>query len=191
MPRVCVQGASIYCVYRGTSTLYVDRGHKTDAPGEGEDTRFVRGGMDEGFIADLAAYVGSGMGAVIMTNGLGGEDLCPEIRRSIAHVYDWPDYAQETRTVVEIDPITHNAYVGEYQRPADPSRSMRVSQTDDRLFVEITNLGTFELHAEAETQFFIAEYGATVQFLPHEDERVDELERWGGPFGRDRWRRVA
>ena len=32
MPRVRVQGPSIYCVHRGTGTLYADRSHKTDAP---------------------------------------------------------------------------------------------------------------------------------------------------------------
>jgi len=60
--------------------------------GSGEAVRFGHNGVDFGFEAMMVAYEKTGQGAVIMTNGVGGQALCSEILRGIANVYQWPGY---------------------------------------------------------------------------------------------------
>ena len=60
--------------------------------GSGEAVRFGHNGVDFGFEALMVAYEKTGQGAVIMTNGVGGQALCSEIIRGIARVYHWPGY---------------------------------------------------------------------------------------------------
>ena len=152
---------------------------------------FGHGGGNDGFIADLAMYVDGSAGAAIMTNGLGGMDLIPEIRRAIAAVHDWPHRGAEERDVATVDPATYADYIGEYRPGGDGEDAMRVHRRDDALFVEHTDLGTFELHPEADDTFFIAEYGSRLIFHRDGSGAVRELERNGHPFGGSRWPRVG
>ena len=152
---------------------------------------FGHGGGNDGFIADLAMYVDGSAGAAIMTNGLGGMDLIPEIRRAIAGAYDWPTRQAEERAVATVDPATYDDYVGEYRPERDSADAMRVYRREDALFVDHTDLGTSELHPEEEATFFIAEYGSRMIFHRDAAGAVHELERTGGPFGGARWPRVG
>ena len=151
---------------------------------------FGHGGGNDGLIADLAMYVDGSAGAAIMTNGLGGMDLIPEIRRAIAAVYDWPTRQAEERAVATVDPATYDDYVGAYRPERDSADAMRVYRREDALFVDHADLGTFELQPEAEAAFFIAEYGSRLIFRRDAAGAVHELERSGHPFGGGRWPRV-
>jgi CubicO group peptidase (beta-lactamase class C family) len=51
-------------------------------------TTFSHGGSNEGYRCMLFAYVGTGQGAVVMTNGDGGDGLFNEVMRAIAREYD-------------------------------------------------------------------------------------------------------
>ena len=62
----------------------------------------------------LFAYVATGQGAVVMTNGDGGDRLFNEVMRAIAREYDWPDYRPTRKTMARIDPAIYQAYVGQY-----------------------------------------------------------------------------
>lgn len=161
---------------------------------------FGHGGGNEGFLSDLFMYVDGSGGAAIMTNGYGGEDLIPEVRRAIATVYDWPDRQPEEREVAAVDPAFYAQCVGTYRPEDGATREMRVFRQADALYVETTNLGTFELHpAElhpasepgTETAFFVAEYGSRFVFHRREGEVAHELERSGWPFANERWPRVG
>jgi len=60
--------------------------------GAGDAARFGHNGVDFGFEALMVAYEKTGQGAVIMTNGVGGQALCSEIIRGVARVYHWSGY---------------------------------------------------------------------------------------------------
>jgi CubicO group peptidase (beta-lactamase class C family) len=49
-------------------------------------------GASQGFVATFFAYKERGQGAVVMTNAGAGDELCGEILRAVAQVYDWPDF---------------------------------------------------------------------------------------------------
>jgi Beta-lactamase len=72
---------------------------------------FEHGGANEGYRCDLMAY-NTGDGAVIMTNGDNGGDLMPELRRTIAHEYGWPDFQPIMHTVINVDPHRSELLVG-------------------------------------------------------------------------------
>jgi CubicO group peptidase (beta-lactamase class C family) len=68
---------------------------------------FTHGGANEGFRSSLIAY-NAGDGVVIMTNASNGGALAAEIRQTIAHEYDWPDFQprqgiQDPRTEVALE----------------------------------------------------------------------------------------
>jgi hypothetical protein len=60
--------------------------------GSGQTATFSHGGSNVGFKCMMFAYVHTGQGAVIMTNGDQGGVLATEILRSISREYGWPDY---------------------------------------------------------------------------------------------------
>lgn len=75
---------------------------------------FNHGGANEGYRCLLVAYQ-AGDGAVIMTNSDGGYPLIEEILRTLAHEYQWPDYAPPERTITATDPRSFAPYVGAYR----------------------------------------------------------------------------
>src|SRR5688572_3347552 len=82
--------------------------------GGAQVTTFSHGGSNEGYRCMLFAYVATGQGAVVMTNGDGGDGLFNEVMRAIAHEYDWPDYRPTEKTVAQIDRVIYQMYVGRY-----------------------------------------------------------------------------
>lgn len=55
--------------------------------------RFGHGGANKGFMSKLVAYIHTGQGAVVMTNGNdGGYYLAEEVIRAIAKEYDWINF---------------------------------------------------------------------------------------------------
>jgi CubicO group peptidase (beta-lactamase class C family) len=64
--------------------------------GSGRAARFGHGGSNEGFRCEMVAYVETGQGAVVMTNGDRGARLGQEILRAIAREYGWADYPGPT-----------------------------------------------------------------------------------------------
>ena len=75
---------------------------------------FSHPGRNEGFLCILFAYLETGQGAVVMTNGDGGNGLFNEILRATAHEYGWPDYRPREKTAVPANPSVYGSYVGEY-----------------------------------------------------------------------------
>ena len=72
--------------------------------GEGRTLSFSHGGANRGFMCHFIAFAESGDGAAIMTNGDRGQALIQEILRAIAAEYDWPEFRQEKKTAVTLDP---------------------------------------------------------------------------------------
>jgi CubicO group peptidase (beta-lactamase class C family) len=67
-----------------------------------ENPYFTHAGINEGFESLFVAYQKSGDGAVVMTNARGGLLLAYEVVRSIASVYDWPDFHPIARATVRV-----------------------------------------------------------------------------------------
>jgi CubicO group peptidase (beta-lactamase class C family) len=65
--------------------------------------RFRHSGDNPGYKAVMIIFPAMGQGAVIMTNGDGGERLANEILLAIAAAYGWPEFAPKTKVRVAVD----------------------------------------------------------------------------------------
>jgi CubicO group peptidase (beta-lactamase class C family) len=74
---------------------------------------FTHGGANEGYRCALLAYE-DGEGAVVMTNGDAGDKLLGDVMRTIAHVYQWPDFAPSVRKIADVKPAALDRLVGVY-----------------------------------------------------------------------------
>ena len=135
---------------------------------------FSHPGKNEGFLCMLFAYAETGQGAVVMTNGDGGNSLFNEILRAVAHEYGWPDYQQREKAVVATDAADYGAYVGEYE-----IGGMRVtlSKTEDELFVEAPPVWPqrLKLYAAGRDQFFLVDEDVDLAFVRDSRGRVTEM----------------
>jgi CubicO group peptidase (beta-lactamase class C family) len=59
--------------------------------GEGNRLRFMHGGRDEGFDAEMTAYAETGQGAVVMINANNNSGCVRRVIEAVAHEYHWPD----------------------------------------------------------------------------------------------------
>jgi CubicO group peptidase (beta-lactamase class C family) len=77
---------------------------------------FEHNGGNAGYAAYVMAY-DSGDGVAVMINKSGNDAsrLTDDIVRTIAYVYDWPDFAPAQRTLTTIAPADFDRYVGAYQ----------------------------------------------------------------------------
>jgi hypothetical protein len=53
---------------------------------------FGHGGHNRGYQSSMLAYLDSGEGVVVMTNGDGGDELAESLIRAVAAEYGWPPY---------------------------------------------------------------------------------------------------
>ena len=135
--------------------------------GAGDSAMFLHGGRDEGFVADLRAFVHRGQGVVIMTNGVNGR-LLAELARSVALAYGWPIPARPARTIARLDGASLGALAGTYVLALgrDTTR-LRVTREGGRLFLQQSG-GTGirgELLPEGGLSFFDADDGTGFRFV--------------------------
>lgn len=94
------------------------------------DIQFSYMGSNAGYKTCLVAYRDRGQGAVIMTNGDNGADLCMEILRSVAKVYGWQKFKPEERNLVDVPVKILESYVGSYkQAERNETYSIALSNT--------------------------------------------------------------
>jgi CubicO group peptidase (beta-lactamase class C family) len=75
---------------------------------------FTHGGSNAGYRCLLVAYE-DGEGAIVMTNSDSGGQLGDEVMRTLAHIYQWPDFAPASRTVAAIKPEALDRFIGAYE----------------------------------------------------------------------------
>ena len=75
---------------------------------------FTHNGGNSGYRCLLVAYE-DGEGAIVMTNSDGGGQLMGEVMRTIAHIYQWPDFAPATRALASVRPELLDRYIGGYE----------------------------------------------------------------------------
>jgi len=112
---------------------------------------FWHGGGNAGYQSIAIAYEGTGDGAVVMTNGMGGYDLANDVIRTISREYKWPDWQPRTVHVVRVDPTILRKYVGTYQ--VDPKFSFSVTLRDGALFIQGSNQQAMELWPMSDRRF--------------------------------------
>ena len=120
--------------------------------GKGDSLRFSHGGANEGYRAFFVLYPKSGDGIAVMTNSDAGGALYMEVVRAVAHVYGWPDFEPETRTVVKVAPDVLQQYVGEYELA--PDAVLAVTLDGGRLYATYPGESRLPLLAESDTAFF-------------------------------------
>ena len=143
--------------------------------GDGKSAVFSHGGANDGFRTMLFAYTNTGRGAVVMTNGDGGDALLSEILRAIAREYDWPDYRPTEKTVVPLDPETAGQYVGRYD---DEGTRITITRQGEQLFLQTPPMGPtpLKLYPSGERSFFILEGDIDVTFARDAEGRVTSLD---------------
>jgi CubicO group peptidase (beta-lactamase class C family) len=133
--------------------------------GSGEHPYFTHGGANEGFRCNLVAY-DVGDGAVIMTNSDSGGQLAEEILRTIAHEYQWPNFAPREHKEITVSSDILAKYVGVYAMAAGVT--MTITLVDSQLISQMSRQGKVPLFAESERRFFPKVVDAEIEF-PEDD----------------------
>ncbi len=144
--------------------------------GKGRSARFGHGGSNAGFQCGMVAYVDTGQGAVVMTNGDRGGMLAGEILRAIALEYDWPEYPGGTeRTIARIDPAVYQAYVGAYEMA--PGSVIEIRAAGGKMTAKFPMPGTptVELLPESATTFFDPVLTVDIVFVAGPDGATSHL----------------
>jgi CubicO group peptidase (beta-lactamase class C family) len=142
--------------------------------GKDKVTSFSHPGQNEGFTCIAVAYLDTGQGAVVMTNGDRGSGLFNEVLRAIAREYGWPDYRPMEKTVTDLNPAVYQSYVGEY----DVNGIRTIVSTDrQHLFVTASPLGPrpVQLYPSAEDRFFLLDQDLDLTFVKDQEGRVIEM----------------
>lgn len=100
---------------------------------EGQIVSFQHSGVNKGFRANMLMLPHTGQGIIVMTNGENGDAIIDEITRTVASVYNWPQYQPVSKTIDRESPKEYDSYVGEFTLNIDNNLKfdMAVTQTDE------------------------------------------------------------
>jgi CubicO group peptidase (beta-lactamase class C family) len=112
---------------------------------------FGHGGSNLGYRCVLVAYT-EGRGVAIMTNGDNGEALYNEVLRTVAYIYQWPDFAPVERTLASLEPALVDRYVGAYL--LNDGSYLVIRKGADRLLAQVPGALVNEIFASSESEFF-------------------------------------
>ncbi|HKY03463.1 MAG TPA: serine hydrolase domain-containing protein [Blastocatellia bacterium] len=143
---------------------------------EGKDATatFSHGGSNVGFKCILTAYMDSGQGFVIMTNGDNGPQLAGEIIRSAAREYGWSDRAPVVRELATVDPKSYEAIVGKYDL-SGVKATVVIENGKPFILVPDVGIAKAELLPQSDTKYFILENNITFTFIKDEKGVVTEI----------------
>lgn len=150
--------------------------------GNDDSARFSFGGSNVGYKSRMLAYMNSGRGVVVMTNGENGAELTTEILRSVAAEYGWPDFHPREKVVVKVDPAIYDSYVGEYE--IAPGFILFVTREADKLFSRalpiptppsMTDQPKSEMFPESDTTFFVKDADAQFTFVRNDKGQVIQV----------------
>jgi CubicO group peptidase (beta-lactamase class C family) len=126
---------------------------------------FGHSGGNRGYRCFLAANASTGQGLVVMTNASQGSDLCMEVARAVAHVYDWDLFQPKIKRLMKLEPAQLEHCTGRFTIASDPGTVATVTREEDHLFIRIpSDNWTFPLYPESETEFFMFEKEEPVIF---------------------------
>jgi hypothetical protein len=149
--------------------------------GEGNAFHILIGGSNQGYRSKMVAFPEIGQGAVVMTNGEGGEELNDEVLRGLAQAYGWPALGPLEKTVVEVDPLILEQFVGDYILADYPDFPINIRAEKNLLVLNTAADGdTRELYPESEKRFFSTVSTREYTFIRDDQGIVVALETSGG-----------
>lgn len=129
--------------------------------GRAERKSFNHGGANDGYRCFMISYQ-DGDGVVIMTNSDNGDALIPEITRTIAHDYGWPDLAPPERTLKAVEPRSFDRYGGAYQ--FQNGRIFTFWRDGDQIRSRIQGQAPVDLFPTSQTEYFARKVDARLTF---------------------------
>jgi CubicO group peptidase (beta-lactamase class C family) len=141
--------------------------------GEGEDRWAGHSGSNEGYICDATIFLDRGFGAVAMTNGQNGDDLVPEVFRSIASEYGWPNYLPRLPEATTLAESHLRSLAGSYQLPGGHSWALEI--IDGTLHLRPHEQQPIALVPKGPSAFFATVVNAEVTFEAGDDGTVTSL----------------
>jgi CubicO group peptidase (beta-lactamase class C family) len=145
--------------------------------GEGDDLHFDHAGWSQGFRTYMVAYPNSRDGVVIMTNSDGGHELIREILRSVAAVYDWPDFRPGNASIVSLATDRLDSLAGTYEfREAGFSVSVRRER--DHLLVSTPRGSSYTFYPESESLWVAIENGSKMTIVSAPEGSLS-MQLWG------------
>jgi hypothetical protein len=135
--------------------------------GQPENPTFGHNGANPGFRNTFVVYTKSGDGVFVMTNGDGGDGLSDEITRAVAAEYHWPDFKPIVRRAVPVDAAIMASYIGTYA--VTPTFNFEVRLENGQLVSEGTDQASLPLRAASETNFFLEDLPADIEFFKASD----------------------
>ena len=151
------QGADESFVGLGNG-LYVGLGFFAGG-GIGDGFYFFHGGKNEGSVALMRVYAHIGKGAVVMLNS-NEIELIPEVMRSFAIEYDWPDVFPKAKTIITLSQA--DRYKGLYLTKS--GLQFRVTAQDGSLFLQCWQQQPLQLSPTSELEFFIKVLNTSISF---------------------------
>lgn len=133
--------------------------------GAGDSLRFMHGGRDEGFVADLVMWPVQRRGIVIMTNGVSG-GLLQEIERAFSAEYGLTTAPRIEKTLATIPASSMDSLPGNYLvTRGENTIKVSVTRRGDGLWMTTSNdVAQFRLLPQGTDSFFDLENGANWQF---------------------------
>jgi CubicO group peptidase (beta-lactamase class C family) len=143
---------------------------------------FTHGGANAGYRCLMVAYE-DGEGAVIMTNSDRGDELMGDVMRTIAHVYQWPDFAPPTRTLTKLEPTAISRFAGVY-RLGDGSMYV-VRRVGDGLVGSVLGNTPVALSPSSDREFFARDVDLVVNFSGDANGQTTSVHHRLGGWERD------
>jgi CubicO group peptidase (beta-lactamase class C family) len=143
---------------------------------------FTHGGANAGYRCLLVAYE-DGEGAVIMTNSDRGDELVNDVIRTIAHVYQWPDFAPPTRTRTKLEPAAITRFAGVY-RLSDGAMYV-VRRVGDGLVGSVLGNRPVALSPSSDREFFARDVDVVVSFTGDANGQTTSVHHRLGGWERD------
>jgi CubicO group peptidase (beta-lactamase class C family) len=134
---------------------------------------FGHNGSNLGFRCMMIASLENGYGAVVMTNGEMGGDLCAEIIRGIAKVYQWADYLPEEVHTVPLETNKLRNLTGKYQ--LDLNTSLSVKLNNGFLYLSDSWGDEYQLFPISDNRFVVETSGDEYQFVKNETDNSYSL----------------
>lgn len=149
------------------------------------DRAFAHGGSNEGYENFLVAYISSGDGVAVMTNGAQGAELGMEITQSVAAAYGWPSYTSIKRASIPISADTRARMVGNYA--ASDLGSFSITAEGSGLAISLKEGVSEPLYASAPDTYFVLSTDLVLRVSSREPEVTGRLVMgaFDWPFARE------
>ena len=119
-------------------------------------------GDGAGYVGGFASHRSDGKAAVVLTNGLVAVNLCREVLKSVAAVYDWPDFLPGERNNLAMTDRELDAAAGRYRYGLDGT--VRLERDGNTLSVVGPGLPGYRLFRAAPDTFICRERNGELVF---------------------------